>query len=53
MSMKFLWQLRRKFEAQLRSVPFEKQAGLKAALRGIDMLMRATLARQSSSHSRP
>lgn len=35
-----LWKLRRQFREQLDSAPVEKRAGLRAALRGVDMLLR-------------
>ena len=34
------WRVRRKIVALLDSAPLEKRAGLRAALRGIDMLLR-------------
>jgi hypothetical protein len=37
-----LWQLCRKIVSQLDSAPVEKRAGLRAALRGIDSVLRAT-----------
>ena len=47
--MKLLWQIRRKIVAQLKVAPFEKQAGLRASLRGIDILLRATISRVGST----
>ena len=40
LQMQLLWQIRRKIVAQLDSAPLEKQAALRASLRGIDMLLR-------------
>jgi hypothetical protein len=37
---KLIWTIRRRIVAQLESAPTERQAGLRAALRGIDMLLR-------------
>ncbi len=39
--MKLLWKIRRRIVAQLDSAPTEKRAGLRAALRGVDALLRA------------
>lgn len=36
----FIWTIRRRIVAQLESAPAEKRAGLHAALRGIDLLLR-------------
>jgi hypothetical protein len=38
--MQLLWKIRRKIVTQLENAPLEKQAGLRASLRGIDMLLR-------------
>jgi hypothetical protein len=35
-----IWTIRRRIVAQLESAPVEKRAGLLAALRGIDLLLR-------------
>ena len=40
LQLNLLWTIRRKIVAQLDSAPPERQAGLRAALRGIDMLLR-------------
>ena len=37
---KLIWKIRRRIVAQLESAPTERQAGLRAALRGIDLLLR-------------
>ena len=37
---KLIWTIRRRIVAQLESAPAEKRAGLRAALRGIDLLLR-------------
>jgi len=39
--MQILWQIRRQIVAQLTTAPMEKKAGLRAALRGVDWLLRA------------
>ena len=36
----FIWAIRRRIVAQLETAPVGKRAGLRAALRGIDMLLR-------------
>ena len=36
----FIWAIRRRIVAQLESAPAERRAGLRAALRGVDMLLR-------------
>jgi hypothetical protein len=38
--MKLLWTIRRRIVSQLESAPVEGRAGLRAALRGIDLLLR-------------
>jgi hypothetical protein len=43
-----LWQIRRCIVAQLESAHVEKRAGLRAALRGVDMLLRATFENRKS-----
>jgi hypothetical protein len=40
-AVKLLWQLRRSIVAQMESAPAEKISGLRAALKGIDGLLRA------------
>ena len=37
-----LWTLRRRLVSQLDTAPIEKRAGLRSALRGDDLLLRAT-----------
>ena len=37
---KVIWTVRRRIVAQLESAPAEERAGLRAALRGIDLLLR-------------
>ena len=39
--MTTLWLIRRRIVAQLESAPVEKRAGLRAAVRGVDLLLRA------------
>jgi hypothetical protein len=39
--MQILWQLRRKITSQLATAPIETRAGLRAALGGVDGLLRA------------
>lgn len=39
--MTLLWTIRRRIVSQLESAPVEGRAGLRAALRGVDMLLRA------------
>ena len=41
--VKLLWQLRRRIVTQLENAPVEERAGLRAALRGIDLLLRTNL----------
>lgn len=41
--MNLLWKVRRRIVAQLECAPVEKRAGLRAALRGIDLLLRMNL----------
>jgi hypothetical protein len=36
----FIWAIRRRVVTQLETAPTERQAGLRAALRGIDLLLR-------------
>lgn len=36
-----LWQLRRRIVAHLENAPMERRAGLRAALRGLDLLLRS------------
>jgi hypothetical protein len=38
--IKFIWTIRRRIVSQLETAPVEKRAGLRAALRGIDLLLR-------------
>jgi hypothetical protein len=37
---KVIWKIRRRIVAQLEGAPVERRAGLRAALRGIDLLLR-------------
>jgi len=39
-SLPLVWRIRRRIVAHLESAPLEKKAGLRAALRGIDLLLR-------------
>lgn len=48
MNTQLLWQVRRRITAQLESAPPEKQAGLRASLRGIDLVLRTLMARGSN-----
>jgi hypothetical protein len=46
--MKLLWTIRRQIVEQLESAPIEKRAALRAALRGLDMLLRVTFENRKS-----
>jgi hypothetical protein len=41
--MRELWQLRRRIVSRLETAPMERRAGLRASLRGIDLVLRAVI----------
>jgi hypothetical protein len=49
---KVIWTIRRRIVAQLESAPAEKRAGLRAALRGIDLLLRTNFDIRRGGRSR-
>ncbi len=51
LGVKLLWKIRHRIVGQLESAPPEKRAGLRAALRGIDLLLRATFENRSGGRN--
>jgi hypothetical protein len=49
--MKNLWLLRRHIQRQLDTAPAEKRAQLRAALQGLDLLLRATFENRTGARS--